>query len=258
MKESMIQIIQVTKRDGSQEPMDVDKLHKVVFHACNNITGVSPSDLEIKSQIQFFSGITSKEIQETLIKAAADLISEETPNYQFVGGRLINYGLRKEVYGGYDPITVKELVEKNIDRGFYDPELLSYYNDEEWDKIDGFIKHARDEDLTYVAMEQLRGKYLCQNRVTGEIFETPQMCYILIAATLFHNYPEETRLSYVKDYYDAISLHDISLPTPVMAGVRTPQRQFSSCVLIETDDSLDSINATSSSIVKYVSQKAGI
>jgi ribonucleoside-diphosphate reductase alpha chain len=258
MKESMIQIIQVTKRDGSQEPMDVDKLHKVVFHACNDITGVSPSDLEIKSQIQFFSGITSKEIQETLIKAAADLISEETPNYQFVGGRLINYGLRKEVYGGYDPITVKELVEKNIDRGFYDPELLSYYNDEEWDKIDGFIKHARDEDLTYVAMEQLRGKYLCQNRVTGEIFETPQMCYILIAATLFHDYPEETRLQYVKDYYDAISLHDISLPTPVMAGVRTPQRQFSSCVLIETDDSLDSINATSSSIVKYVSQKAGI
>ncbi len=254
----MIQIIQVTKRDGSQEPMDVDKLHKVVFHACNDITGVSPSEVEIKSQIQFFSGITSKEIQETLIKAAADLISEETPNYQFVGGRLINYGLRKEVYGGYTPCTVKELVEKNIDRGFYDPELISYYNDEEWSKIDGFIKHARDEDLTYVAMEQLRGKYLCQNRVTGEIFETPQMCYILIAATLFHDYPEETRLQYVKDYYDAISLHDISLPTPVMAGVRTPQRQFSSCVLIETDDSLDSINATSSSIVKYVSQKAGI
>ena len=254
----MIQIIQVTKRDGSQEPMDVDKLHKVVFHACNDITGVSPSEVEIKSQIQFFSGITSKEIQETLIKAAADLISEETPNYQFVGGRLINYGLRKEVYGGYTPSTVKELVEKNIDRGFYDPELLSYYNEEEWDKINGFVKHARDEDLTYVAMEQLRGKYLCQNRVTGEIFETPQMCYILIAATLFHDYPEETRLQYVKDYYDAISLHDISLPTPVMAGVRTPQRQFSSCVLIETDDSLDSINATSSSIVKYVSQKAGI
>ena len=254
----MIQIIQVTKRDGSQEPMDVDKLHKVVFHACNDITGVSPSEVEIKSQIQFFSGITSKEIQETLIKAAADLISEETPNYQFVGGRLINYGLRKEVYGGYTPCTVKELVEKNIDRGFYDPELISYYNDEEWSKIDGFVKHARDEDLTYVAMEQLRGKYLCQNRVTGEIFETPQMCYILIAATLFHDYPEETRLQYVKDYYDAISLHDISLPTPVMAGVRTPQRQFSSCVLIETDDSLDSINATSSSIVKYVSQKAGI
>jgi len=254
----MIQAIQVTKRDGSKEPLDVEKLHKVVFHACANITGVSPSEVEIKSQIQFFSGITSKEIQETLIKAAADLISEETPNYQNVGGRLINYALRKEVYNGYEPIAVKALVEKNIDRGFYDPELLSYYNDEEWDKIDGFVKHERDENLTYVAMEQLRGKYLCQNRVTGEIFETPQMCYILIAATLFNEYPSETRMQYVKDYYDAISLHDISLPTPVMAGVRTPQRQFSSCVLIETGDSLDSINATASAVVKYVSQKAGI
>ena len=254
----MIQVIQVTKRDGSKEPLDVEKLHKVVFHACDNITGVSPSEVEIKSQIQFFSGITSKEIQETLIKAAADLISEETPNYQNVGGRLINYGLRKEVYNGYEPIAVKALVEKNIDRGFYDPELLSYYTDEEWDKIDGFVKHERDENLTYVAMEQLRGKYLCQNRVTGEIFETPQMCYILIAATLFNEYPSETRMQYVKDYYDAISLHDISLPTPVMAGVRTPQRQFSSCVLIETGDSLDSINATASAVVKYVSQKAGI
>ena len=254
----MIQAIQVTKRDGSKEPLDVEKLHKVVFHACDNITGVSPSEVEIKSQIQFFSGITSKEIQETLIKAAADLISEETPNYQNVGGRLINYALRKEVYNGYEPIAVKALVEKNIDRGFYDPELLSYYTDEEWDKIDGFVKHERDENLTYVAMEQLRGKYLCQNRVTGEIFETPQMCYILIAATLFNEYPSETRMQYVKDYYDAISLHDISLPTPVMAGVRTPQRQFSSCVLIETGDSLDSISATASAVVKYVSQKAGI
>ena len=254
----MIQIIQVTKRDGSKEPLDVEKLHKVVFHACANITGVSPSEVEIKSQIQFFPGMQTSDIQETLIKAAADLITEETPNYQFVGGRLINYGLRKEVYGGYDPIPVKELVELNIDRGFYDSELLSYYTDEEWAKIETFVKHDRDENLTYVAMEQLRGKYLVQNRVSGEIFETPQMCYILIAATLFHNYPAETRMQYVKDYYDAISLHDISLPTPVMAGVRTPQRQFSSCVLIETGDSLDSISATASAVVKYVSQKAGI
>ena len=254
----MIQSIQVTKRDGRKEPLDIEKLHKVVFNACRDITGVSPSEVEIKSQIQFFSGMPTAEIQETIIKAAADLISDETPNYQFVGGRLINYGLRKEVYGSFEPCTVKELVEKNIERGFYDPELVTYYTDEEWDKINNFVKHDRDENLTYVAMEQMRGKYLVQNRVTGEIFETPQMCYILIAATLFHNYPQETRLQYVKDYYDAISMHDISLPTPVMAGVRTPQRQFSSCVLIETDDSLDSINATSSSIVKYVSQKAGI
>jgi ribonucleoside-diphosphate reductase alpha chain len=251
-------MLQVVKRDGRREPLDIEKLHKVVFYACEGVTGVSPSEVEIKSQIQFFNGMTTKEIQETLIKAASDLISEETPNYQYVGGRLVNYALRKEVYDSYEPIHVKALVERNIKLGFYDPELINYYDDEEWDRINSFIKHNRDESLTYVAMEQLRGKYLVQNRVSGEIFETPQMCYILIAATLFHNYPKETRLKWVKDYYDAISMHDISLPTPVMAGVRTPQRQFSSCVLIETDDSLDSINATSSSIVKYVSQKAGI
>ena len=251
-------MIQVTKRDGLKEPLNVEKLHKVVFHACEGITGVSPSEVEISSQIQFYNGMKTSEIQETLIKAAADLINEDTPNYQFVGGRLINYALRKEVYDGYEPIHVLELVKKNIQRGFYDQELISYYTEEEWDKINGFIKHDRDESLTYVAMEQLRGKYLVQNRVTGEIFETPQMCYILIASVLFHKYPEETRLQYVKDYYDAISLHDISLPTPVMAGVRTPQRQFSSCVLIETGDSLDSISATASAVVKYVSQKAGI
>ena len=251
-------MLQVVKRDGRRESLDIEKLHKVVFYACEDITGVSPSEVEIKSQIQFFNGMTTKEIQETLIKAASDLISEETPNYQYVGGRLVNYALRKEVYDSYEPIHVKALVEKNIALGFYDPQLIEYYDDDEWDKINSFIKHQRDETLTYVAMEQLRGKYLAQNRVTGEIFETPQMCYILIAATLFAQYPKDTRLKWIKDYYDAISLHDISLPTPVMAGVRTPQRQFSSCVLIESGDSLDSINATSSSIVKYVSQKAGI
>ena len=251
-------MIQVTKRDGAKELLDIEKLHKVVFYACENITGVSPSEVELKSQIQFYNGVTSKEIQETLIKAAADLISAETPNYQYVGGRLVNYALRKEVYGGFEPWHVKELVDKNTAAGFYDEELVTKYSDEEWDKINTFIKHERDDALTYVAMEQLRGKYLCQNRVSGEIFETPQMCYILIAASLFQDYPEATRLQWVKEYYDAISLHDISLPTPVMAGVRTPQRQFSSCVLIETDDSLDSINATAASVVKYVSQKAGI
>ena len=252
------QMIQVNKRNGTKEALDIEKLHKVVFHACEDITGVSPSEVEIKSQIQFYNGMTSKEIQETLIKAAADLISEETPNYQYVGGRLINYSLRKEVYGRYTPCPVKELVDRNTANGFYDEELVTKYDDEEWAKIDTFIKHERDENLTYVAMEQLRGKYLVQNRVSGDIFETPQMCYILIACSLFQDYPVQTRMSWIKEYYDAISLHDISLPTPVMAGVRTPQRQFSSCVLIETDDSLDSINATAASVVKYVSQKAGI
>ena len=251
-------MIQVTKRGGDKELLDIEKLHKVVFYACENITGVSPSEVELKSQIQFHNGVTSKEIQETLIKAAADLISAETPNYQYVGGRLINYALRKEVYGGFEPWHIKKLVDRNTDSGFYDPELVTKYSNEEWNEINTFIKHDRDENLTYVAMEQLRGKYLVQNRVSGEIFETPQMCYILIAASLFQDYPIETRLQWVKEYYDAISLHDISLPTPVMAGVRTPQRQFSSCVLIETDDSLDSINATAAAVVKYVSQKAGI
>jgi ribonucleoside-diphosphate reductase alpha chain len=251
-------MIQVTKRNGAKEPLDIEKLHKVVFYACEDITGVSPSEVELKSQIQFYNGVTSKEIQETLIKAAADLIDEDNPNYQHVGGRLINYALRKEVYGGFEPWHVKKLVDRNTKNGFYDPELVTKYTDDEWDKIDSFIRHDRDEQLTYVAMEQLRGKYLCQNRVTGEIFETPQICYILIAASLFQDYPASSRLQWVKEYYDAISLHDISLPTPVMAGVRTPQRQFSSCVLIETGDSLDSINATAAAVVKYVSQKAGI
>lgn len=248
----------ITKRDGSKKPLDIEKLHKVVFFACEGITGVSASEVEIKSQIQFYTGMATSEIQETLIKAAADLISEETPNYQYVGGRLINYAIRKEVYNGYTPCHIKELVEKNTKRGFYDPELIGYYDDDEWDAINSYIKHERDENLTYVAMEQLRGKYLVQNRVTKEIFESPQMCYMLIAATLFNGYSKDDRLRWIKDYYDAISLHDISLPTPVMAGVRTPQRQFSSCVLIESDDSLDSINATTAAIVKYVSQKAGI
>ncbi len=248
----------VTKRNGHKEELDLEKLHRVVFWATQGITGVSASEVEIKSQIQFYNGIASAEIQETLIRAAAELITEETPNYQLVAGRLINYHLRKQVYGKFEPDAVKDLVEKNIKLGYYEPELLNWYSDEEWNRIDSFVRHDRDENLVYVAMEQMRGKYLVQNRVTKEVFETPQMCYILIAATLFHDYPVEQRLNWIKEYYDAISQHDISLPTPVMAGVRTPQRQFSSCVLIETDDSLDSINATTSAIVKYVSQKAGI
>jgi ribonucleoside-diphosphate reductase alpha chain len=250
--------IQVTKRDGGKESLNLEKLHKVVFWATEGITGVSASEVEIKSHIQFYNGIETSAIQETLIKSAADLISEETPNYQYVAGRLINYHLRKQVYGDYTPWPLIELVRKNVEAGFYDTGLLAAYTEEEWNTLDSYIKHERDENFTYVAMEQWRGKYLVQNRVTGDIFETPQVAYLLIAATLFQNYPTETRLQWIRDYYDGISLHDISLPTPVMAGVRTPQKQFSSCVLIETADSLDSINATTSSIVKYVSQKAGI
>lgn len=248
----------VTKRDGSKEPLDLEKLHKVVFWATEGITGVSASEVEIRSQLQFYDGIKTTDVQETLIKAAADLISEETPNYEKVAGRLVNYHLRKEVYGRFQPYRLFDLIKKNVEAGFYDPALLTDYTEEEWDEINGFVNHERDMSLTYVAMEQMRGKYLVQNRVTGKILETPQVLYILVAAVLFSRYPKETRLQWVRDYYESISKHEISLPTPIMAGVRTPKRQFSSCTLIETDDSLKSINATTSAIVDYVSNRAGI
>ena len=248
----------VQKRNGSKEQLDLEKFHKVVMWACDGITGVSPSEIEIRSHVQFYNNIKSVDIQETLIKAAADLISEETPNYQYVAGRLINYHLRKLVYDRYDPIPLYQHIKNVVEKGFYDEKLLEWYTEDEWNQLDQVVDHSRDDNLTYAAMEQFRGKYLVQNRSTKEILETPQMAYILIAATLFHKYNTAERIKYVKDFYNAISNFDISLPTPVMSGVRTSVRQFSSCVLIETDDSLDSINATSSSIVKYVSKKAGI
>jgi len=250
--------MQVEKRDGKLEPIDIDKLHKVVSYACENITGVSVSEVEINSKIQFFDSIKTEDIQETLIKSAADLISEETPNYQYVAGRLISYHLRKQVYNTFEPPCLCDIIQDNVDVGMYDAEFLDLFTKDEINQLQEYIDHDRDEYLTYAAMEQFRGKYLVQNRATGEIFETPQVAYMMIAATLFSRYPADTRMRYIKGYYDAISTFKISLPTPVMAGVRTPQRQFSSCVLIETGDSLDSINATAGSIVKYVSQKAGI
>ncbi len=250
--------ILVTKRDGSTELLDLEKLHRVAIWATENTTGTSASEVELKSHIQFYNKIKTTDIQETLIKSAADLISEDTPNYQFVAGRLITIHLRKQVYGSFKPWHIKKLVEVNTKLEVYDSELLGSFDDKEWDIINNFIKHDRDETLTYAAMEQMRGKYLVQNRVTGQIYETPQIAYALIAISLFAHYPKEVRLQWAKEYYDAISTHQISLPTPIMAGVRTSQRQFSSCVLIDCDDSLDSINATASSIVKYVSQRAGI
>ena len=250
--------MQVKKRDGTLEPLDIDKLHKVVMYACEGITGVSASQVEINSKIQFFESMPTQDIQETLIKSAADLISEENPNYQYVAGRLINYHLRKMVYNTFTPPCLCDVIDNNINAGMYDKEFTELYTKDEIDQLNIYIKHDRDEVLTYAAMEQFRGKYLVQNRATGEIYETPQVAYMMIAASLFSKYPTETRLQTVKDYYDAISTFKISLPTPIMAGVRTPQRQFSSCVLIETGDSLDSINATTSAVVKYVSQKAGI
>ena len=249
--------INVTKRNGDKEILDLDKFHKVASFACDGLNGVSASDLEIKTHIQFYNNIKTIDVQETLIKAAADLITEESPNYQYVAGRLINYGLRKEVYGDFEPITLAHHIVNCVGIGVYDSVLMDKYTMSEIETLDSYVNHDRDFLLTYAAMEQMRGKYLVKNRVTNEIYETPQMANMCIAMTLFANYGED-RLKWVKDLYDALSNFDISLPTPIMAGVRTPQRQFSSCVLIETDDSLDSINATSSAIVKYVSQKAGI
>jgi ribonucleoside-diphosphate reductase alpha chain len=249
--------ILVTKRNGAKEPLNLEKFHKVASFACDNLSGVSVSDLEIKTHLQVYNNIKTLDIQETLIKAASELITEEAPNYQYVAGRLINYGLRKEVYGQFEPPSLRDHIKSCVDKSIYDGVLLERYTSEEIDYLDKQINHSRDFDLTYAAMEQMRGKYLVKNRVTGEIYETPQMAMMCIAMSLFSNY-EEDRLKWVRDLYDAISTFDISLPTPIMAGVRTPQRQFSSCVLIETDDSLDSINATASAIVKYVSQKAGI
>ena len=253
----MVKQIQVVKRDGKKEALDLEKLHKVILHACENISGVSPSQVELNSHISFFDGITSDEIQETMIKSAADLISEETPNYQLVAGRLINYHLRKLVYGQFEPPALLDIIKKNIDNTMYDPQLLEWYSEDEINQMDKWIDHSRDDNFTYAAMEQFRGKYLVQDRYTKKVYETPQVALMLIGATLFHKY-EEDRLKWVKDFYDSVSRFEISLPTPIMAGVRTSVRQFSSCVLIETGDSLDSINATAGAIVKYVSKRAGI
>lgn len=250
--------IQVIKRDGSKEPLDLNKFHKVVSWACEGLNNVSPSEIELKSHIQFNDGIKTSVIQETLIKAAADLISEDTPSYQYVAGRLINYHLRKQVYGTYEVPNFFDHVQTVVNEGYYDKDILEWYTVEDFNELNKYIEHNRDYNIAYVGMEQFRGKYLIKNRSTGKIYETPQMAYMLIAMFLFRNYPKTTRLKWVKDFYDATSNFEISLPTPIMAGLRSPQKQFSSCVLIETDDSLDSIIATSGAIAKYVSQKAGI
>ncbi len=251
-------MINVIKRDGRKEPLNIEKIHKVIDWACEGLSGVSVSEVELASHIQFYNNIKSTDIHETMIKAAAELITEDTPNYQYVAGRLINYQLRKEVYGKYEPKCLEQHYREVTAAGYYDQELRTLYSFDEWMHLDQYIDHDRDNYLAYAAMEQFRGKYLIKNRVTGQIYETPQMTFMLIAMTLFSNYPKNTRMKWVKDLYDSLSNFDISLPTPIMAGVRSPQRQFSSCVLIETDDSLDSISATSAAIVRYVSQKAGI
>jgi ribonucleoside-diphosphate reductase alpha chain len=249
----------VIKRNGSTESLDLNKLHIMVEEACKDLAGVSASQVEMQSGIQFYDGITTAEIQEILIRSASDLIDLDHPNYQFVAARLLLFALRKQLFGGmYECPTVKQHVDHCVERGVYDAEILSMYSDEDFDKLQSFVDHSRDYLFTYAGLRQVVDKYLVQDRSTGALYETPQFMYLLIAATIFSKYPKETRLDYVRKYYDAISRHRINIPTPIMAGVRTPLRQYASCVLVDVDDTLDSIFTSDMAIGRYVAQRAGI
>ncbi|HSH86567.1 MAG TPA: class 1a ribonucleoside-diphosphate reductase subunit alpha [Methylophilus sp.] len=255
---SQYESMQATKRDGRKEPINLDKIHRVIDWASQGLNNVSVSQVELRSHIQFYDGIRTDDIHETIIKSAADLISEETPDYQYLAARLSIFHLRKIAYGQFEPPHLFDHVTGLTELGKYDEHLLRDYTREEFDVLNGYIDHWRDLNFSYAAVKQLEGKYLVQNRVTKKIYESPQFLYILVAMCLFANYKGQARLDLIKRFYDAVSTFKISLPTPIMSGVRTPTRQFSSCVLIECGDSLDSINATTSAIVKYVSQRAGI
>jgi len=250
--------IKVTKRNGKQESIDMEKIHRVVHWASQDLEGVSVSQVEINAQLAFFDGIKTEDIHETIIKSAADLISTETPDYQYLAARLAIFHLRKKAFHQFTPPSLFDQITKFTELGIYDKDILAKYSKDEIEEFDAHIDHWRDMSFSYAAVKQLEGKYLVQNRVTGEVYESPQFLYILVGMCLFQEYDKSERMAIVKRFYDATSTFKISLPTPIMAGVRTPTRQFSSCVLIETDDDLDSISAASGAIVKYVSQRAGI
>ena len=248
----------VTKRSGDTEPFNINKIHRVLEWACQDLVGVSVSEIEMRANVQIYEKMDSIKIHDLLIKSSAELITETTPNYQFVAARLINYKLKKLVYGDKDPWPLIDIINHNINAGVYDADILNKYSESEIDYINNYIvNHNRDDEFTYAGMEQMRSKYLVQNRSDGTLYETPQVLYIMIAMTLFAKY-NGRRMKFIREFYNAISQFYISLPTPIMAGVRTPTRQFSSCVVLESNDSLDSINATSTSIVKYISKKAGL
>lgn len=251
--------INVTKRSGKTEPLDLEKVHKVISWAAEGLEGVSVSQVELKSHIQFYEGMPTKDIHEILIKSAADLISEEVPDYQYLSARLAVFSLRKQAYGSFTPPKLYDHIQKLVASGHYDKEVLQDFTKEEIVELCQYINHDRDMNFAYAGIKQLLGKYLVQDRTTGQKYESPQMLYMLVSMCLFSkNYKGKVRMEYIKGFYDGISCFKISLPTPIMGGVRTPTRQFSSCVKIDCGDSLDSINATSSSIVKYISQRAGI
>ena len=249
----------VVKRNGTIQPLNLEKMHVMVEQACEGLAGVSASQVEIQSGIQFYDGISTGEIQEILIRSASGLIDLDHPNYQYVAARLLLYSVRKQLFGRlFELPKVKDHVVKCIERGVYDPELIELYSDDEFIKLESFIDHDRDYYFTYAGLRQVTDKYLVQDRSTGAIHETPQFMYLLIAASIFSKYPKEIRLDYVKRYYDAISKHKINIPTPIMGGVRTPLRQYASCVLVDIDDTLDSIFSSDMAIGKYVAQRAGI
>jgi ribonucleoside-diphosphate reductase alpha chain len=249
----------VQKRDGRIESLDLEKMHLMVEEACSGLAGVSASQVEMKSGIQFYDGITTAEIQEILIRSASDLIDLDHPNYQFVAARLLLFSLRKSLYGKMKELPhLEQHVCTCVAQDVYDNEIFNKYTKEEIDKVNSFIDHNRDFLFTYAGLRQVVDKYLVQDRSSSGVYETPQFMYIMIALTIFQEYPKETRLSYVKRYYDAISKHKINIPTPIMAGVRTPLRQFASCVLIDADDTLDSIFSSDMAIGRYVAQRAGI
>ena len=252
--------IYVVKRNGrGKVPLDIEKIHEMVEHACEDITGVSASEVEMNSGLQFHDGISTQEIQQILIKSAADLISLEKPNYQYVAARLLLFSLRKQLNRKlWDHPHIYDQVQKGIKLGVYDKDLDKWYDKRDWDRMEQWIVHERDYDFTYAGLRQVIDKYLVQDRSTGAVYETPQFMYMLIAATVFHNYPKSTRLTYIKKYYRAISKHLINIPTPVMAGVRTPLKQYASCVLVDSDDTLPSIFSSDMAIGRYVAQRAGI
>ena len=249
----------VIKRNGNIEGLDLNKLHLMVEEACKDLSGVSASQVEMQSGIQFYNGITTAEIQEILIRSASDLIDLDNPNYQFVAARLLLFSLRKSLYGlVQDHPSLLEHIKTCVNSKVYDSAILNDYTEEELNKLGGYIVHNRDYLFTYAGLRQVVDKYLVQDRSSGKVYETPQFMYMMIAATMFAQYPKDTRISYVKRYYDAISKHKINIPTPIMAGVRTPLRQFASCVLVDSDDSLDSIFSSDMAIGRYVAQRAGI
>ena len=250
--------IKVQKRDGKLEILDINKIHFVVEEACEGLAGVSSSQIEMNANIQFYDGMTTKDIQNVLVRSANDLISLEAPNYQYAAARLLSYDVRKEAHGQYEYIPLLKLIVRNIRLGVYDKGILDKYTKTEIKKFNTWIKRDRDLKFTYAGLRQICDKYLVQDRSTGQLYETPQDMYMMIAATLFAEYPAKTRLGYVKKYYDAISQHKINIPTPVMAGVRTPIRQFASCVLVDSDDTLPSIFSSDMAIGLYVARRAGI